>query len=170
MPLSLLNTQLLGQVNPRTLMGRRVLPRPPHRGEIHASQLDRAPFSDFGLQQGSRTRAAQRGFWTEWSARESKVIHLALNQDYSHTPRSSQDEVPRIADNSQTPFYGEYQKVAREYDEDFLKKHGGDLDTTLIFVSTAWRVNEHVLINLPGWTVLCCHFCVHHPDRFSAAT
>ena len=151
-------------------MGRRVLPRPPYRGEIYASQLDPAPFSDFELQPGSRTRTGQRRFWTKWSARASQVIHLALNHDYSHTPCSSQDEVPRIVENSQTPFYGEYQKVAREYDEEFLKKHGGDLDTTLIFVSTAWRVDEHMLTNLPGWTVLCCCLCVHHPDRFSAAT
>ena len=71
-------------------------------------------------------------------------------------------------ENSQTPFYEEYQQVAREYDSDFLKKHGGDLDTTLIFVGTSWLADERMLINLPGWTFLCRHLSVYRPDRFSA--
>ena len=33
-------------------------------------------------------------------------------------------------------FYDKYRDVAKEFDEEFLKKHGGDLDTTLIFVSS----------------------------------
>ena len=32
-------------------------------------------------------------------------------------------------------FYESYRKVAKEYDEEFLQTYGGDLDTTLIFVS-----------------------------------
>ena len=45
-----------------------------------------------------------------------------------------QDPLPAQED-VQTQFYNDYSKVAKEYDEDFLKKHGEDLDTTLIFVS-----------------------------------
>ena len=33
-----------------------------------------------------------------------------------------------------TPFYEHYHKEADEYDKEFMQKHGGDLDTTLIFV------------------------------------
>jgi len=31
-------------------------------------------------------------------------------------------------------FYKCYRKEAGEYDEDFMRKHNGDLETTLIFV------------------------------------
>ena len=45
-----------------------------------------------------------------------------------------QDPHPTQED-PQTQFYEKYGEVAKEYDKDFLKKHGEDLDTTLIFVS-----------------------------------
>lgn len=39
-----------------------------------------------------------------------------------------QEEDPR------TRFYGHYRKEAEEYDKEFMGKHGGDLETSLIFV------------------------------------
>ena len=34
-----------------------------------------------------------------------------------------------------TQFYTHYRKEAKEHDKEFVKKHDGDLNTTLIFVS-----------------------------------
>ena len=33
-----------------------------------------------------------------------------------------------------TPFYERYHKEAEDYDKEFVRKHDGDLSTTLIFV------------------------------------
>ena len=38
------------------------------------------------------------------------------------------------SDNPRVQFYDRFQQEADDYDSDFLKKYGGDLDTTLIFV------------------------------------
>jgi hypothetical protein len=46
----------------------------------------------------------------------------------------------------EAPFYANYRKVAEEYDKDYLKKYGEDLDTTLIFVGSTSGSDEHVLI------------------------
>ena len=40
-----------------------------------------------------------------------------------------------VEEDHQAQFYEGYRKAAEEYDNEFLKKHGEDLDTTLIFVS-----------------------------------
>ena len=49
-------------------------------------------------------------------------------------------------DDREARFYDNYRRVAEEYDKDLLKKYGGDLDTTLIFVGSAQSFDEHVLI------------------------
>ena len=43
---------------------------------------------------------------------------------------------PRLepTNNVRVEFYDKFQRVADEYDLDFLNKYGTDLDTTLIFV------------------------------------
>jgi hypothetical protein len=43
-------------------------------------------------------------------------------------------------------FYKNYGEVAKEYDKDYLKKYGEDLDTTLIFVGPASAYDKQVLI------------------------
>lgn len=48
----------------------------------------------------------------------------------------------------QARFYEEYHKVADEYDKEFLKKYGEDLDTTLIFVSLVSSFAEYMSIRL----------------------
>lgn len=40
-----------------------------------------------------------------------------------------------IQEDHRARFYEDYHKVSEEYDKEFLKKHDGDLNTTLIFVS-----------------------------------
>ena len=62
-------------------------------------------------------------------------------------------------------FYEDYHKVAEEYDKQFLKKHGGDLDTTLIFVSSCGVFDERALIRGTGWFVLSSHLRIYHPIR-----
>lgn len=45
----------------------------------------------------------------------------------------------------ETRFFDNYRKVAEEYDKDFFKKYGEDLDTTLIFVGSTTGFDEPLL-------------------------
>ena len=45
-----------------------------------------------------------------------------------------------------------------------MRKHGGDLDTTLIFVrQEQGSVNARALMLSPGRSVLRCRIRIHHP-------
>lgn len=44
--------------------------------------------------------------------------------------------------NHKARFYDYYRKLAEEYDGEFLKRYGEDLDTTLIFVGSTSRLDE----------------------------
>ncbi|KAF9780438.1 hypothetical protein BJ322DRAFT_981223, partial [Thelephora terrestris] len=48
----------------------------------------------------------------------------------------------------QTRFYDNYRKVAEEYDKDFLKRYGEDLDTTLIFAGLFSAVTSAFIIQV----------------------
>lgn len=52
------------------------------------------------------------------------------------TSRSRKEGRLATQDDHQARFYDNYRKVAEEYDKEFLKKYGEDLDTTLIFVGS----------------------------------
>ena len=41
---------------------------------------------------------------------------------------------PLESGNARVEFYNKFKREADDYDNDFLKKYGGDLDITLIFV------------------------------------
>ena len=60
-------------------------------------------------------------------------------------------------------FYEGYRKLAEEYDKEFDKRYDEDLNTTLIFVGLGSRVGVYLLTRITGWSVLRCHFCLHHP-------
>jgi len=45
--------------------------------------------------------------------------------------------------SARVEFYDKFQRVADEYDHDFIGKCGEDLDTTLIFVSVFCRDSDH---------------------------
>ena len=46
-----------------------------------------------------------------------------------------------VQEDHKARFYDDYRKVAEEYDKEFIKKkYDEDLNTTLIFVSPAWRI------------------------------
>lgn len=49
----------------------------------------------------------------------------------------------KTANNARDEFYDKFQRVADEYDRDFIGKYGGDLDITLIFVSAFYRYPDH---------------------------
>ncbi|KAF9783506.1 hypothetical protein BJ322DRAFT_980879, partial [Thelephora terrestris] len=51
-------------------------------------------------------------------------------------------------EDHQTRFYDKYRKVAEEYDKNFLKKHAGDLDTTLIFAGLFSAVTTAFIIEV----------------------
>ena len=62
-------------------------------------------------------------------------LSFTSDQDVVETilqPETGPAPHPRRPSN---PILREVREVAKEYDKDFLKKHGEDLDTTLIFVS-----------------------------------
>ena len=59
-------------------------------------------------------------------------------------------------------FYERYRKQAEDYDKEFLKKYDEDLNTTLIFVSPCEGLDECGLTRASGWSILRCHFRVHH--------
>ena len=61
------------------------------------------------------------------------------------TSHSQKQGALSAQDDDETRFYDNYRKVAEEYDKDFLKKYGGDLDTTLIFVGSTSSFDRHVL-------------------------
>ena len=61
------------------------------------------------------------------------------------TSRSQQQGALSTQGNRQAQFYDYYRKVAEEYDKEFLKRYGEDLDTTLIFVGPTTSLDEHVL-------------------------
>jgi hypothetical protein len=50
------------------------------------------------------------------------------------TPHSQRSAALPVQKDCQALFYDKYHEMAKGYDEDFVKKYGGDLDTTLIFV------------------------------------
>ena len=68
-----------------------------------------------------------------------------------------------------TNFWTVYKKVADEHDNDLLSKYAGDLDTSLLFVSTfdlrcACDFSTLSLFVL-GWFILCCRNHVHRPNH-----
>jgi len=58
-------------------------------------------------------------------------------------------------------FYECYHKEAEDYDRDYIEKRDGDLNATLVPVSSASSMSAHVL-NGAGWSVIRCDFRVHH--------
>ena len=68
-----------------------------------------------------------------------------------------------------TNFWTVYKKVADEHDDDLLSKYAGDLDTSLLFVSTfdlryTCDFSTRSLSAL-GWFILCCRNHVHCPNH-----
>ena len=66
---------------------------------------------------------------------------------FSHSPKlslrpscSGKPDVLPTHEDHQAQFYKDYQKIAEEYDKEFLKRYDEDLNTTLIFVSFASRL------------------------------
>src|SRR5882762_4372821 len=80
----------------------------------------------------------------------------------SHSPKD--DAIPTKEDH-RARFYEDYRKVSEEYDKDFLKKHDEDLNTTLIFVSSARGFDELALTRGTGRIVLCSHRRIYHRGR-----
>ena len=61
------------------------------------------------------------------------------------TTSCSQQQGALLTQDREARFYDNYRKLAEEYDKDFLKKYGEDLDTTLIFVGSPSGLDEHLL-------------------------
>jgi hypothetical protein len=76
--------------------------------------------------------------------------------------------LPADQEDHQAQFYEEYRKLSEEYDKEFFKKHEEDLNTTLIFVSSASGFYGHVLTRVLGWSVLRRHVRIHHRSQLPA--
>jgi hypothetical protein len=59
----------------------------------------------------------------------SSLDDAVLKALKTHFPRH-----PGTTNSARAEFYNKFQREADEHDHDFVKKCGGDLDTTLIFV------------------------------------
>ncbi|KAF9780469.1 hypothetical protein BJ322DRAFT_1011815, partial [Thelephora terrestris] len=64
------------------------------------------------------------------------------------TLRSKKQSGSPTQGEHQVRFYETYHRVAEEYDKDFLKKYGGDLDTTLIFAGLFSAVTSAFIIEV----------------------
>ena len=63
-------------------------------------------------------------------------------------------------------FYKLYQKEAEEYNKVFMKKYDEDLNTTLIFVSLAYRTDACPLSWTTGWPLFRRDLCIHYLGPF----
>ena len=70
--------------------------------------------------------------------------------------------MPPTQEDHRARFFEHYGKEAEEYDEDFMKKHDEDLNTTLIFVSPAQSPGGCVLTTMTSWSVFRSHVRIHH--------
>ena len=65
-------------------------------------------------------------------------------------------------------FYKQYDKEAKDCDEEFREKYKDDLDVTLIFVRCEHHSGVRALIGVVGWSVLCSHFRLHCRNQLRA--
>ena len=95
----------------------------------------------------------------------SRSTRISLMLSY----RRKQGASP-VQEDHKARFYEDYRKVAEEYDKEFLKKYDEDLNTTLIFVSSASSFVEYLLTEASGRSVFRCRLRFHHPSRLSTPT
>ena len=81
----------------------------------------------------------------------------------------------KIKNDPTTNFWTVYKKVADEYDDDLISKYVGDLDTSLLFVSTfMFLVARHIHLNgsspVLGGFVLGRDFRIHCPNHSCTPT
>ena len=95
------------------------------------------------------------------------LLHFTFRQCANPSHRKEQD-VESPGQDLRDKFYKHYHEEAGEYDKEFMKKYGEDLDTTLIFVCCAHRLSVRVLIHATGWSVLRRHFRLHHRGQLPA--
>ena len=68
---------------------------------------------------------------------------LYVQPTFSETPYSPKRDTMPTQEDHRAGFFEHYRKVAEESDKEFLKKHGVDLTTTLIFVSFSLGLLSH---------------------------
>ena len=86
------------------------------------------------LRNGERkAKVGGRVFDNPWMCMFSlRSMRISLMPSHS----KEQDTIPAQED-LKARFYETYREVAKEYDGEFIKKYDEDLNTTLIYVSTA---------------------------------
>ena len=73
------------------------------------------------------------------------VSFLPCTRVLLRSPRSRKQDPPSTQEDPRARFFEDYGNEAEEYDREFMKKHDEDLNTALIFVSSARRSGVRVL-------------------------
>lgn len=53
------------------------------------------------------------------------------------------DIFPRIGKDAPSRFWTAYERLAKQYDDEFLDRHNGNMDVLLIFVSFMLFISSH---------------------------
>lgn len=88
----------------------------------------------------TKTRVGNKLIYDRMGKDLSRLTKTLLTTWHSQRPGALSTQ-----DGREARFYDHYRKVSEEYDKDFLKKYGEDLDTTLIFVGSTSSRDEHML-------------------------
>ena len=83
---------------------------------------------------GRRTGTEGRAVDDRWTG---KFQFLGVTEFSLRSGRRQKQEPPPTREDHEAKFYNDYRRVADQYDKEFLKKYDEDLNTTLIFVSSA---------------------------------
>lgn len=113
-----------------------------------------------------------------WVIAKGKVFNNPRNSRFTpldcelaKSSRSRKREIlPTDQDDHQVRFYEVYRKVAEEYDKEFLKKYDEDLNTTLVFVSSAQGFSGRMFIVMAGRSLFRCRIRIYHSGRCSTST
>lgn len=83
------------------------------------------------------------------------------------------DFFSRYEDNPEGQFWIEYERVAKQTDEEFLERYNSDLDVQLIFVCIvdlgSLLLEIHPLLHT-GWSFLGCQFCIYCSNGSESST
>lgn len=111
------------------------------------------------------SRKLESGWRRETDGTNDKRVRITSPLiDRANSPYRKEEDPKLQRERLRAEFYKNYQKEAEEYDRGFTKKCDDDLNTTLIFVSSARRPDTRVLSLIAGRPVFRCDFRIHRPD------
>jgi hypothetical protein len=119
-------------------VGLRTPPRSLHQSMVHVPLLNHT--LTLNHSQVFEEMAKEKDGGEQTVRQEANRQFISPPTTISLNPYSPKQEAIPTQKDHWTRFYERYHKVAEEYDNEFLKKHDEDLNTTLIFVSPTWAL------------------------------